>query len=67
MKKLMSKLCISDKCVVNILYNIIVLKPFIFFYIIYGYVSMTVTCVTIVTVTCNIILISNPKSQIIIK
>ena len=30
--------------VVNILYNIIISKPFIFFYMIYNLVIMTVTC-----------------------
>ena len=31
---------------INILYNIIILKPFLFFYISYDYMTVTVTHVT---------------------
>jgi len=44
---------------VNMLYNIIVLEPFTFFYMIYDYV----TCDVYVTVTYDVILISNSKSK----
>jgi len=47
------------------LYDIIILEFSIFFYISCDY--MTIAYITIVTVKCNIILTSNPKSKIKLK
>ena len=46
------------------LYNVIILKIPIFFYVIYNCLTMTITCDWCVTVMCDVILVLNFKFKI---